>query len=103
MPIDRPTVISSTESNIRSADLVVPDASARLMTVIVGVVVALTFLFGPRGQARLASGSGRAGAAASGTAHLHLAQQRQDCWLGPERGGVCRLQASRWLKVLAGP
>ncbi|MBL7490722.1 hypothetical protein I6A60_07580 [Frankia sp. AgB1.9] len=41
-----PTSTSSTESNRRSADLAVPDASARLVSVIVGVVVALTFLFG---------------------------------------------------------
>ncbi|WP_322755351.1 hypothetical protein [Frankia sp. Cas3] len=37
---------SSTESNTRSAHLVVPDAAVRLVTVIVGIVVGLTFLFG---------------------------------------------------------
>ncbi|WP_239309739.1 MULTISPECIES: hypothetical protein [unclassified Frankia] len=40
------TSTSSTESNRRSVDLAVPDSSIRLVTVIVGVVVALTFLFG---------------------------------------------------------
>jgi len=44
--VSAPTVTSSTESNRRSVDLVVPGASTRLVTVIVGVVVALTFLFG---------------------------------------------------------
>ncbi|WP_239395511.1 hypothetical protein [Frankia sp. CiP3] len=34
------------ESNARSAHLAVPEASVRLVTVIVGVVVGLTFLFG---------------------------------------------------------
>ncbi len=37
---------SSTEPNTRSAHLVVPDAPVRLVTVIVGIVVGLTFLFG---------------------------------------------------------
>lgn len=41
-----PTGPSSDESNKCSAYLAVPDASVRLVTVIVGVVVALTFLFG---------------------------------------------------------
>ncbi len=40
------TGTSSNGSNTRSADLVAPDTSARLVTAIVGVVVALTFLFG---------------------------------------------------------
>ncbi|MBL7500969.1 hypothetical protein I6A84_02325 [Frankia sp. CNm7] len=41
-----PTSTSSIESNRRSVDLVGPDGSTRLVTVIVGVVVTLTFLFG---------------------------------------------------------
>ncbi|WP_082122336.1 MULTISPECIES: hypothetical protein [Frankia] len=41
-----PTTTSSTASNKRSEFLAVPDASARLVTVIVSVVVALTFCFG---------------------------------------------------------
>jgi len=41
-----PTGTSSTGSNKRSAYLAVPDTSARLVAVILGVVVALTFLFG---------------------------------------------------------
>jgi len=41
-----PISTSSTESNGRSVDLVGPDGSTRLVTGIVGVVVALTFLFG---------------------------------------------------------
>ncbi|WP_131770566.1 hypothetical protein, partial [Candidatus Protofrankia californiensis] len=41
-----PTGTSSTESNKCSQNLAVPDPSARLVTMIVGVVVALTFLFG---------------------------------------------------------
>ncbi len=39
-------IISSYESNERSAYLAVPDTPVRLVTVIVGVVVGLTFLFG---------------------------------------------------------
>ncbi|ONH55468.1 hypothetical protein CcI49_28520 [Frankia sp. CcI49] len=41
-----PLVTSSTESNRRSAYLAVPDTSTRLVTLIVAMVVALTFLFG---------------------------------------------------------
>ncbi|KLL09512.1 hypothetical protein FrCorBMG51_24415, partial [Protofrankia coriariae] len=41
-----PTRTSSVESNGCSESRVVPDTSTRLVTVIVGVVVALTFLFG---------------------------------------------------------
>ena len=41
-----PLTTSFTESNRRSVDLAVPDASARLVTVIVSVVVMLTFLHG---------------------------------------------------------
>ncbi|MCK9902620.1 hypothetical protein MXD63_21430 [Frankia sp. Cpl3] len=37
---------SLTESNIRSVDLAGPDSAIRLVTVIVGIVVGLTFLFG---------------------------------------------------------
>lgn len=41
-----PIETSSTESNRRSVDLAAPDTLTRLVTAIVGVVVALTFLFG---------------------------------------------------------
>jgi hypothetical protein len=44
--VTAPISTSSIESNGRSEPLAVPDASARLVTGIVGVVVALTFCFG---------------------------------------------------------
>jgi len=43
--VTAPASTSSTESNTRSVDLAVSDGPVRLVTVIVGAVVALTFLF----------------------------------------------------------